>query len=545
MSETRIGSGTAPRADMEEAKRRAELDSASRATAANSRVSRFSSAPILPPVSDETLREFVEKTRAPVPPAFADLSIYTDPLLDREIDAARARLGTRGGAEADGERFVLGRLEAELIRRHAPKPLDPSALRSLAETESAVNAERAFLASYRGAMTPGVRLDHERTLSALWMRREALLADEHACTNARPAVAQLTGGVLSTAFTADDLVATLKRSVPLPPQAEAQVRATFERWHRDTCRLTGEDPTIVVSRHRYAKAEVDLVPAQEAELKMRLEMLEASRTSVSAALAFLDSAARGESVSAAHTRVMGAHALSDVAMTVPAKPVRVETASPRAEIRDVEGLALKERDEARGIGHAQNTRFRGIDNSSFVRDADSVTYGPWRKNPGGPRTLEQAKAIFEKQTGQKLPPWVKLNLDPKVAEDRGAEYEFEKFADPKAAFERGTLVEDGVVVRVRPDVMESDEAIVGVLRHEWYELENLARLNEESVMTKRDVNTHTIQKVRGNLHDQAWDVADLEVRIMRERPGSAKHGELVALQTSLLARFALKNHGEQ
>ena len=44
----------------------------------------------------------------------------------------------------------------------------------------------------------------------------------------------------------------------LTPQAEAQVRATFERWHRDTCRLTGDDPTVVVSRHRYAEAKLEL-----------------------------------------------------------------------------------------------------------------------------------------------------------------------------------------------------------------------------------------------------------------------------------------------
>lgn len=533
------------RSDQEEARRRAEVDPVPRATSANPRTSRLPGAPILPPISDETLREFVEKSRAPVPHAFADLSLYTDCLLDREIDASRARLGTRGGAEADGERFVLGRLEGELIRRHAPRPVDPSAMRSLPEAEAAINAERAFLARYRAAMTPGVRSDHERTLAALWQRREALLADAHVCDDAKPVAATLTGGVMSTAFTADDLVATLKKSVPLTRQAEAQVRATFERWHRDTCRLTGEDPTVVVSRQHYAKAEVDLRPGQEAELRMRLEMLDASRTSVSAALAFLDSAARGDSVGAAHARVMAAHALSDVAMTVPAKPVRVEPASPRAEIREVEGLALKERDEARGIGHAQNTRFRGVDNSGFVRDPDSVTYGPWRKNADGPRTVEQAKAIFEKQTGQKLPPWVRVNVDPKVAADRDAEYEFEKFADPKAAFQKGTLVDEGVVVRLRPEVLESDEAIVGVLRHECYELENLARLNEETTMTKRDVNAHTTQRVRGNLHDQAWDVADLEVRIMRERPGSAKHDELVALQARLLARYALKNHGDE
>ncbi len=99
-----------------------------------------------------------------------------------------------------------------------------------------------------------------------------------------------------------------------------------------------------------------------------------------------------------------------------------------------------------------------------------------------------------------------------------------------------------MTVNIRPSVLESDEAIVCVFRHEMYELENLAQMAEEATMTNRDVNAHTTPEVRHNLHDQAWDVADLEV-LMRERPGSSKHAELVERRESLLARFELQNHG--
>lgn len=61
--------------------------------------------------------------------------------------------------------------------------------------------------------------------------------------------------------------------------------------------------------------------------------------------------------------------------------------------------------------------------------------------------------------------------------------------------------------------------------------------------TNRDVRAHTAPGKEHNLHDQAWDIADLEVFIMRERPGSAKQTELLARRESMLARFELQNHG--
>jgi hypothetical protein len=145
---------------------------------------------------------------------------------------------------------------------------------------------------------------------------------------------------------------------------------------------------------------------------------------------------------------------------------------------------------------------------------------------------------------QKLPAWVKVVADPNVPADRHAEYVFEMNGNPRKELRHDALMKRGVTVRVRPDVFASDEAIVGVLRHEQYELTELATKLESAKMTKADVRAH-VEAGRGqNLHGQAWDVADLEVRIMRESPGTPKHAQLVRQREALLARFDVQNHGE-
>ncbi len=100
-----------------------------------------------------------------------------------------------------------------------------------------------------------------------------------------------------------------------------------------------------------------------------------------------------------------------------------------------------------------------------------------------------------------------------------------------------------MVVRIRPEVLESDEAIVSTLRHEAHELENLEKLLSENDLTNSDVTSHIKARGGDNLHGQAWDVADLEVLIMRERPGSPRHVELVARQKSMLAKMDVQKHG--
>ena len=104
---------------------------------------------------------------------------------------------------------------------------------------------------------------------------------------------------------------------------------------------------------------------------------------------------------------------------------------------------------------------------------------------------------------REVPPWVKLVVDPKLPADRHAEYVFDRNVKPEMRFNQGLL--DDVVVRVRPVVLQSDEAIVGVLRHELYELENLVRKLATSM---------------------------------------TKHAQLLGRRDAMLARFELQNHGE-
>ena len=41
----------------------------------------------------------------------------------------------------------------------------------------------------------------------------------------------------------------------------------------------------------------------------------------------------------------------------------------------------------------------------------ALTYGSYRKNAGPPRTVEQAISIYEKVTGRRMPPCVKVVVD--------------------------------------------------------------------------------------------------------------------------------------
>lgn len=71
-------------------------------------------------------------------------------------------------------------------------------------------------------------------------------------------------------------------------------------------------------------------------------------------------------------------------------------------------------------------------------------------------------------------------------------------------------------MRVERSVFESDEIIVAVLGHEMHELNGLRCLFEEKggAMTYRQLHYLISPGVKGNLHDQAWDVADQLVSAM-------------------------------
>jgi hypothetical protein len=72
---------------------------------------------------------------------------------------------------------------------------------------------------------------------------------------------------------------------------------------------------------------------------------------------------------------------------------------------------------------------------------------------------------------------------------------------------------------LNPAILSSDEAIVAVITHELYELEELrARFDEsdENWMEAVEYERQVMAGVPGNLHDKAWTAADEAVKRMRE-----------------------------
>ena len=70
---------------------------------------------------------------------------------------------------------------------------------------------------------------------------------------------------------------------------------------------------------------------------------------------------------------------------------------------------------------------------------------------------------------------------------------------------------------IRPDILKSDEAIVGVFGHEMYELEALRDILKEGKTPIEHFIGHTCIDNPGNFHDEAWDYADKLVEKMRRQ----------------------------
>jgi hypothetical protein len=73
-----------------------------------------------------------------------------------------------------------------------------------------------------------------------------------------------------------------------------------------------------------------------------------------------------------------------------------------------------------------------------------------------------------------------------------------------------------VPVRVRPEVFQSDERIVAILGHEMHELNGLRSImDQRGQISGAELRRLIMEGNPGNLHDQAWDVADDLVARMR------------------------------
>jgi hypothetical protein len=143
----------------------------------------------------------------------------------------------------------------------------------------------------------------------------------------------------------------------------------------------------------------------------------------------------------------------------------------------------------------------------------------WRPNAGGiVRTVEQAVGIA-KRFGVRIPE------DAEFFVDEFGELDKETTArGPRVTKLAGSVVRWSDLVhdltgkvpfRIRPDILASDEAIVAVLAHEMYELEKLRPILLKGKTSIEQFIGLTCPGNPGNLHDEAWDVADALVERMR------------------------------
>jgi hypothetical protein len=144
----------------------------------------------------------------------------------------------------------------------------------------------------------------------------------------------------------------------------------------------------------------------------------------------------------------------------------------------------------------------------------------WKNNPLGEiRSVEEAIEIA-RDHGVHIPAEVVFFLDelhwldhqttprgPKVTKATGELVTWNDLVNNKGK----------VPFLLRPDILESDEAIVAVIAHEVHELQGLEKLMDEGRLTIEEFGFQTSPAQKGSLHFQAWDVADQLVEAIRRR----------------------------
>ena len=143
---------------------------------------------------------------------------------------------------------------------------------------------------------------------------------------------------------------------------------------------------------------------------------------------------------------------------------------------------------------------------------------PWKPNPGGPRTLDEALQRARAR-GIQIEDDIRFVVvpdnSPLVPPNAFASYGgFQSYQTVRWS---NFYVQERIPVKVKVSVLESDEAIVAVVAHEMYELNELRRLFEEREMMSGPY-LHELIRVGlpKNLHDRAWDAADEFVFTMRK-----------------------------
>lgn len=153
--------------------------------------------------------------------------------------------------------------------------------------------------------------------------------------------------------------------------------------------------------------------------------------------------------------------------------------------------------------------------------ARSLSRGSYRPNAGGiTRTADEAVDLARRH-GIEIDDDVRIGfIDDWRRLDADAEY-----AQLGGRFRLDDLIEwddllhdrTGMLpVRFNSALLQSDEALLAHIAHEMHEVNALrAIFAERGAITARELRSLIGSGVRGNLHDQAWDVADAMVRRLR------------------------------
>lgn len=144
----------------------------------------------------------------------------------------------------------------------------------------------------------------------------------------------------------------------------------------------------------------------------------------------------------------------------------------------------------------------------------------WQPNPQGQiRTCEQAIALARKY-GVEIPD--DLDFFPDELNELHTDF---TACGPRVDKREGSIVywsdlvhdrTGKVPFRIWPGILSSDEAIVAVLAHEVHEIEQLRSILNKGKTTIEEFIGLTCPGNPGNLHDEAWDVADNLVERMRK-----------------------------
>ncbi len=190
-------------------------------------------------------------------------------------------------------------------------------------------------------------------------------------------------------------------------------------------------------------------------------------------------------------------------------------------------------DDVSGTPHVTVTDAEGnVLVSGSIEDLEALLVGraqsprlAWRPNPGGQQRTVTDAVKLARSRGVVIPDDILFAAVPGKWQE-GVFAEYAQILSQHA----GKTLEDIVVtwddfynqfekipVRLNPQILSSDEAIVAVIGHEMYELNELRRLFEElgGEMSGRQLHDLIRPGVPKNLHDLAWDESDRLVTGMR------------------------------